>query len=114
LSAVLAIANFGYQRTLVAAEGFFICGGWLGLRFARWLGEQKSARLESFRVWMAIGLGLCGGLLASWLLLTTQEGQLITQWVSAETIRLVSSLLGSVTALGLLEWILHKLLRRFS
>jgi hypothetical protein len=51
---------FGFSNMIVAAEGFFIFGGWFGLRVASSLGEHKSKRMMDFRDGMAIGAGLCG------------------------------------------------------
>lgn len=103
LSMVCALWVFGVERMLVAAEGFFLFGGWAGLRVAEILGKQEVEKLENYRTFMAIGFGLCGGLLAAYLLLTTSEGQAITEWVTAQTVRIIGSLFVSVIGLGVLE-----------
>jgi hypothetical protein len=103
--AVLGIfAAFGIERTLVAGEAFFILGGWAGLRAADLFHKQESETLEKFRVIWAIGFGLCAGILAAYLMLTTPEGQAITKWVTDQTIRVAGSLLVSVTSLGILDF----------
>ncbi len=103
IAIVGGIVVFGLEETLVAAEGFFIFAGWAGLRAAHLFGKQESESLEAFRSYMAIGFGLCAGVLAAYLLLTTPEGQAINRWVTAETVRLVGSLLASVSIPWLLE-----------
>ena len=103
LAMIGGIMVFGFEETLVAAEGFFIFAGWAGLRTADLFRKQESERLETFREYTAIGFGLCAGLLAAYLLLTTSEGRAINAWVTAQTIRLVGSLLASVSIPWLLE-----------
>jgi hypothetical protein len=103
LAMIGGIVVFGFEETLVAAEGFFIFAGWAGLRAADLFRKQESERLETFRAYMAIGFGLCAGLLAAYLLLTTSEGQAINAWVTAQTVRLAGSLFASVGIPWLLE-----------
>jgi hypothetical protein len=110
-TAILGIlAAFGFERTIVAAEGFFIFAGWAGLRAASLFPRSKSETLETFRVCMTVGFGLCGGLLAAYLVLTTPEGQVMTEWVTAQTIRVVGSLLFSVFIVGGLDIAWRRLL----
>ena len=108
---VYVLLTFGFENTLVAAEGFFILAGWTGLRAASLSRKQESERLETFRSVMAIGCGVCCGLLAAYLLLTTSEGQAISKWVTASTIRIIGSLFVSVMGLGFLELVWRKLFR---
>jgi len=100
---VYVLSTFGFESTLVAAEGFFIFAGWTGLRAASLSRKQESERLETFRSAMAIGCGVCCGLLAAYLLLTTSEGQSITKWVTTSTVRIIGSLFVSVVGSGFLE-----------
>ena len=100
---------FGFSNMIVAAEGFFIFGGWFGLRVASSLGEHKSKRMMDFRDGMAIGAGLCGGVPAAYLLLTTPEGQAITKWATNGTTRIIGSLFVSVMGLGIFESVWRKL-----
>jgi len=109
LSITSGIAVFGFKETLVAAEGFFIFAGWSGLRAAHLFRKQESEKLEAFRVYMAVGFGLCAGLLAAYLLLTTPEGQTLNEWITAQTIRLVGSLFASVSIPVLLELALRRI-----
>lgn len=109
LALIGGIVVFGFEETLVAAEGFFIFAGWAGLRAAHLFRQQESERLETFREYMAIGFGLCAGLLAAYLLLTTPEGRAINAWVIAQTIRLVGSLFASVSIPWLLELVWRKI-----
>jgi uncharacterized protein YacL len=108
LSIVCAVWIFGFERMLVAAEGFFLLSGWAGLRAADLFRKQESERLEDFRSVMAICFGLCCGLLAAYLILTTPEGQAITEWVTAQTVRIIGSLFASVISLGVLELVWRK------
>jgi hypothetical protein len=100
---VCGLTAFGFESMVVAAEGFFIFSGWAGLRAASLFRRQESEKLEIFRAYMAIGFGLSGGFLAAYLLLSTSEGQALTEWVTAGTIRIVGSLFVSVIGLGGLE-----------
>jgi hypothetical protein len=59
--------------------------------------------MDRFVAFMAVGFGLSSGLLAAYLLLTTPEGQRITDWVTANTLRIVASLSAAVFALGFLD-----------
>ena len=94
---------FGFDKVLVAGEAFFLFGAWTGLRAASLLRSQQAARLESFRQYMVICFGLCSGLLVAYLILTTPEGEALTEWVTAQTSRIIGSLFVSVLGLGLLE-----------
>jgi len=98
------IVEFGFERTIVAVEGFFIFTGWAALRVAGLLPKPKSDKLENIRVYTAVGFGVSCGILAAYLVLTTQEGQVLTDWVTAQSIRLVGSLLISVFIFGVLDF----------
>ena len=98
-----ALVAFGPERFLVAAEGFFLFAGWAALRAAGFLREQQSQMLEKVRVVAATGFGLCAGFLSAYLILTTPEGQALTDWVTAQTVRMIGSLMAFVLGLGLLE-----------
>jgi hypothetical protein len=100
---VCILLLFGFDKVLVAGEAFFLFGAWAGLRAASLLRAQQGARLESFRQYMVMCFGLCSGLLVAYLILTTPEGEALTEWVTAQTSRIIGSLFVSVLGLGLLE-----------
>jgi hypothetical protein len=106
---LLSSLVYGIESTIVAAEAFFLFGGWAGIRAASLFKKSDSVALEDFRFIMAIGVGLSAGFLAAYLLLTMREGQELIQWVTARTIRLVSSLFVSLIGLGVVEIIWRRL-----
>jgi hypothetical protein len=58
---------------------------------------------------MVICFGICSGLLAAYLILTTPEGQALTEWVTAQVSRIIGSLFLSVLGLGLLELVWRRM-----
>lgn len=100
---LLIVLLFGFSRVAVAGEAFFLFSAWAGLRAGDLFGRQQGTHLERFRQYMAICFGLCCGFLAAYLILTTAEGRTITEWVTAQTLRIAGSLFASVLGLGLLE-----------
>jgi len=101
--AILLAVTFTVEELLVAAEAFFIFAGWSAMRVASLSRKQESETLEKFRVGAAIGFGVSGGLLVAYLMLFTNQGQQLTQWVTAQHFRVIVSLFGTVFALTLLE-----------
>lgn len=108
--AIVAIDNYGFDRAVVAAAGFFLVGGWIAIRTASVLGTPQSRHLERFWAFMCIGVGLCLGALAAQFLLESPEGQAITDWVVASTGRLVGALLGVIVSVGIDEAVFRKLM----
>ena len=109
--AIYTFAHFGFERTLVAVEGFFLSSVWAGLRLADLFRRVTSNRLENFRDAMAMGFGLCCGVLTAFLILTTPEGQALTVWVTSQTNRIIGSLFASIFGLGVLELIWRKIVQ---
>ena len=111
LALACGLMVYGFDKMFVAAEAFFLFGGWTGIRAANLFRKQDSEKLETFRILMAIGFGLCSGFLATYLLLTTREGQKISEWITAETIRIVGSLFVSTLGLGGVELASRKIFK---
>lgn len=102
--AILLVISFTVEQILVAAEGFAIFAGWSAIRVANLSSAQESRTLEGFRVTMAIIAALAGGSLVAYLLLFTDQGLAITNWVTAQHIRIAGSLFGVVLGLSVLEF----------
>lgn len=109
--AAYLLETFGFRRTIVATEAFFLFAGWGALRAASLFGTPASNRLRIVADCAAIGFGLGLGALASYLVLTTTQGQILTEWVTAQINRLIGSLFGSAFGLGTLELIWRKVLQ---
>lgn len=108
--ALLLAITFTVEQLLVAAEAFFLFAGWSAIRVAGLSRRQESEILEKMRVWAAVAFGVCGGLLVAHLMLTTEAGQQLTLWVTAQHFRVIASLFGTVLALSLLEFAWHKII----
>jgi len=109
--AAYLLETFGFKRTIVATEAFFLFAGWGALRAASLFGTPASNRLKIVADCAAIGFGLGLGALAFYLVLTTTQGQVLTEWVTAQISRLIGSLFGSAFGLGTLELIWRKVLQ---
>jgi hypothetical protein len=93
----------GTERLLVGAACFFLVGGWVAMKASRLLPKGDIGGSERVRLIAAVGVGICIGALAAYLVVFTPEGQQLTTWVRDGTSNLIWVLSGSLLAVGLLE-----------
>jgi hypothetical protein len=108
---VVGILIYGFERVLVAGEAFFLFCGFAILQTRSVFRRLDAEGVEGYLSWLVMGFGLCAGLLAAYLLLTTAEGQAITDWVTAQTLRIVGSMFTTAFGLVVLQWVADRLRR---